>query len=435
MRAALIRIEAGSAPAAVTVEVPGDKSVTHRAVLLGLLAQGTTHIRRPLRAEDTRRSLAVARAFGARVEESAAEWVIESQGLGALREPGAVIDCGNSGTTMRLAIGMAALVPGLTVLTGDASLCRRPMRRVTDPLGQLGIDAWTRADGGAPVAVRGGSVHGGRVVLPVASAQVKSALLLAALGADGPVTVEEPMATRDHTERMLAAQGITVDRGPRGTTIFPGTPSPLTWTVPGDPSSAAFWWAWAALTGSRVVTEDVLLNPARTGFLRVLRRMGAQVEESVRTNDVEPLGRVAVTGPDRLSGTTVVAAEVPGLVDELPLVAVLMCRAAGRSEVSGAGELRVKESDRIKAMGDGLRAMGADISDRVDGWVVERGGELSGARVDAAGDHRVAMALSVAAAAARGPVLLTGADTVAISYPGFFDAFEAAGAVRVSSVL
>jgi 3-phosphoshikimate 1-carboxyvinyltransferase len=425
-------MEAGSPPADVSVEVPGDKSVTHRAILLGLLARGTTHILRPLRSEDTGRSLAVAQAFGAQVQESTAVLSIQSGGIGALTEPANVVDCGNSGTTMRLALGIAALVPGLTVLSGDASLRRRPMARVTAPLGELGVEAWTRAGGSAPVAVRGGRVRGGRVVLPVASAQVKSALLLAGLGADGPVTVEEPARTRDHTERMLAAQGIVVECDARVATVHPGLPRPVTWTVPADPSSAAFWWAWAALTGGRIVTDGILLNPARTGFLRLLRRMGAEVEESVQAETVEPVGRVRVTGPARLAGTSVDASEVPTLVDELPLAVVLMSRASGRSKVSGAAELRVKESDRIKAMGDALRALGAAVRDCPDGWVVDGQDGLSGGRVDACGDHRIAMALAVAASAARGPVILAGADTAGISYPAFFEAFAAAGAVRIT---
>jgi 3-phosphoshikimate 1-carboxyvinyltransferase len=425
-----LRLRAGDPPEGVTVAVPGDKSVTHRALLLGLLARGTTQVSAPLLALDTLRSLEVTRAFGARVTERPGELIIESPGLGSLREPDQVIDCGNSGTTMRLAAGIAATVPGLTVLTGDASLRRRPMARVTGPLQVLGVTSWTRADGCAPIAVRGGAIRGGRVNLPVASAQVKSALLLAGLAADGPVTVVEPVSTRDHTERMLRAQGIDVVVAGGAATVHPGTPAPIAVKVPGDPSSAAFWWAWAAVRGGLVVTDGVLLNPGRTGFLQVLRRMGAVVTEEVTEETVEPVGRVTVSGPQRLGPVTIDGSEVPSLVDELPLVAVLATQAEGHSLVTGAGELRVKESDRIQAMGDALRAMGAEVSDRCDGWAIEGGGPLGAATVDALGDHRVAMALLVAATRATGPVTLLGADAVSVSYPGFVEKFVAAGALR-----
>lgn len=411
--------------------VPGDKSVTHRAVLLGLLAAGPTEIKDPLLAGDTRRSLDVARAFGARVTEGPGAILVESPGLGRLVEPTDVIDCGNSGTTMRLSAGIAATVPGLTVLTGDASLRERPMARVTGPLAALSVQTSTRAGGRAPLVVRGGGVKAARVELSVASAQVKSAVLLAGLAADGPVAVVEPLATRDHTERMLTAQGIRVATDHRTVTVSPGTPRPLALKVPGDPSSAAFWWAWAALRGGQVTTDNILLNPSRTGFLRVLRRMGARIEAEVTDERFEAVGRVRVWGPERLAPVAVAADEVPALVDELPLVAVLAASASGRSVVTGAHELRVKESDRIQAMGDGLRTLGANVVDRPDGWAVDGVERLGAGLVDARGDHRVAMALLVAATAARGVVELFGIDAIGISYPGFLSDFTNKDALQI----
>lgn len=412
------------------MSVPADKSLTHRGILLGLLAAGETRVERPLLAEDTRRSIALAQAFGARVTVADARLVIDSPGQAGLREPPDVFDCGNSGTTMRIGAGIAASVPGMTVLTGDASLRGRPMARVLDPLARLGATTLCRQDGRPPLAIRGRRLTGGRIELTVASAQVKSALLLAGLAADGPVTVVEPLLTRDHTERLLRAMGARVSTGDGSVGVEPGRLAPLTLTVPGDPSSAAFWWTWAVLAGRRVTTPGVLLNPTRIGFLDVLRRMGALVTVAEVREDLEPVGAVTVERGGDLAPIRIGPAEVPALIDELPLVALLATQADGTSEVSGAAELRVKESDRIAAVGEGLRALGAQVEDRPDGWLVKGPTPLRGAAVDSRGDHRVAMALMVAAAGASGPVTLRGAACAAVSYPGFLEALAEVGGVR-----
>jgi len=428
------RVEALSPPATVAIRVPGDKSLTHRGVLLGLLAAGTTRVEEPLEAWDTERSIALAEAFGARVTREPGVWLVESPGMGRLDEPEQVVDCGNSGTTMRLGAGIAATVDGLTVLTGDASLRRRPMGRVLDPLAAMGVVGGGRRQGRPPIWIRGGRVAAGHHRLAVASAQVKSALLLAGLAADGPVEVEEPVTSRDHTERLLAAMGIRIARDERRVRVEPGVPRPLHLRVPGDPSAAAFWWTWAALTGCRVVTDHVLLNPTRIGFLAVLERMGVKVERAVTAEIPEPVGRVAVQGGGSLTAVTVEAAEVPALIDELPLVALLATQAHGRSVVWGAAELRVKESNRIQAMGEGLRRLGGHLEDRPDGWVVDGPTPLYGAAVDSWDDHRIAMALMVAAAVTRGPVTVAGATQAAVSYPGFADALAASGLAKVTHV-
>jgi 3-phosphoshikimate 1-carboxyvinyltransferase len=428
------RVEAVRPPTAVEVRVPGDKSLTHRGVLLGLLAAGTTRVEEPLQAWDTERSVALAEAFGARVTREDGAWVVESPGLGRLQEPDQVVDCGNSGTTMRLGAGIAATVDGLTILTGDASLRRRPMDRVLDPLSAMGVAGGARSNGRPPLWIRGGRPASARHRLAVASAQVKSALLLAGLAADGPVEVEEPAPSRDHTERLLAAMGIQMARDGVRVRVEPGVPRPIRIRIPGDPSAAAFWWAWAALAACRVVTDQVLLNPTRTGFLRVLERMGVAVRQVVTTEVPEPVGRVEVEGQGTLTAVTVDPSEVPALIDELPLVALLATQARGRSVVVGAAELRVKESDRIRAMGDGLRRLGGRVEDQPDGWVVEGPTALHGTDVDSFGDHRIAMAFMVAAAATRGPVTVAGADQVAVSYPGFAEALAASGLARVSDV-
>lgn len=419
-------------PAAGTLRVPSDKSLTHRGILLAVLAEGQSVIDRPLHAADIAASIRAARAFGAVVDVGPDRLVVEGPGIGQLREPADVIDAGNSGTTIRLAAGLAATVRGVSVFTGDASLRRRPMARVLEPLGRLGARALARGGGFAPFAIRGGALSGGVVELPVASAQVKSAVLLAGLAANGPVTVVEPLPSRDHTERLLARMGAQVRADGTRVTVEPGFLRPLTFTVPGDPSSAAFWWVAAAITGGQVVTPEVLLNPARVGLLDVLEEAGARVRVAVEQEAPEPVGTVSVTGPDRLRPVAVEGPAVPALVDELPLVAVLAALGHGTSTVRGARELRVKESDRIAAMAEGLGRLGARITEEPDGWTIVGPARLRGAVVESRGDHRIAMALAVAAAAAEGPTRIRGAEAVAVSYPSFWDALAETGTALVA---
>jgi len=417
------------------VEVPGDKSLTHRALLLGALADGTARVERPLDAEDTRTSARVAAAWGAEVVwPPQGPLTITGHGRRGLLEPPDVLDCGNSGTTMRLAIGIASGIDGaLTVLTGDASLRGRPMRRVVDPLAQLGGTAWVRAAGTPPVVVRGGGVSGGVVSTPVASAQVKSALLLAGVLGRGPVTVREPLATRDHTERLLKAMGVRIERDGLETRVWPGDLSPLSYRVPGDPSSAANWWVMAAISGGRVTTPGVLLNPSRIGVLEVLRTAGAAVSIELATVEPEPVGTVTVSAePGRLRRFAIGPEQVPALVDEVPLLALLASCAQGTSQLRGLGELRVKETDRLALTARGLSALGARVRERADELEISGPTPIAGTHLDAAGDHRMALVWAVAAAVASSPIALTGTESVAVSYPSFWTELEASGAVRLS---
>jgi 3-phosphoshikimate 1-carboxyvinyltransferase len=426
-----VRLIPTGQPAAVSARVPGDKSLTHRAVLLGLMAEGESRADHALEAEDIGASIRLAQAFGARVTRHGETLVIISDGVGGLREPPDVIDCGNSGTTMRLGAGVAATMLGLTVLTGDASLRRRPMARVLEPLSRLGVLSQARGRGLAPVAIRGGLTRGGYLSTPIPSAQVKSALLLAALAAPEPVTVSEALPTRDHTERLLSFAGVRVERKGLAVTVYPGRPRPLQWTVAGDPSSAAFWWVLAALTGGRAETPAVLLNPGRIGVVEHLKAAGAVIASQETESVPEPLGTVTVTRQELLTSFRVDGTQVPAVIDELPLLAVLATQCRGVTMVEGAGELKVKESDRILAMAEGLNRMGARVEPRADGWRIEGPTALKGAEVSSYGDHRVAMALAVAAAVAAGETVIQGAGAVSISYPAFWETLGASGSVQV----
>jgi 3-phosphoshikimate 1-carboxyvinyltransferase len=348
---------------------------------------------------------------------------IEGRGLEGLSEAEDVLDCGNSGTTMRLLAGLLAGFPHFTVLSGDGSLRSRPMRRVAEPLRLMGARVDGREQGTrAPLAIRGGGLQGIDYRLPVASAQVKSALLLAGLRARGETVVREPLPSRDHTERMLAAMGagISLERG--RITITPGFRlRPLDLRVPGDFSSAAFWLVAATVVpGSQLGVRGVGVNPTRTGLLAVLDRMGAEIRLHQRRQvQGEPVADL-VAGSSRLRAARVEAPEIPGLIDELPVLAVAMALAEGTSEVRGASELRVKETDRIRTVCEGLRALGADIEERQDGFVIRGGRPLRGARVSSQGDHRLAMALAVAGLAAEGETVIEGAEAVEVSYPAFW---------------
>lgn len=415
----------------VEIEVPGDKSLTHRGILMSALALGDMELTGWLDAGDTRSSMGLVQALGVEIREQTPERLVLRR-TDALHEPQGIIDCGNSGTTMRLGAGVLAGIPGLSVLTGDASLRRRPMARVAEPLRDgLGVQIWTKSDGRAPMAVRGGPHPGGRVDLQVASAQVKSALLLAGVSAADAVSVVEPRTTRDHTERLLAAMGGSVEVQGRIVTVQPSQLRGLSFHVPGDPSSAAFWFALAALgTGRRVTVRSLLFNPTRVGLLRVMEAMGCRVEWSEAGRVPEPYGSVAVSGrPER--AVAIGAEEVPSMIDELPLAALLATQAPGQSVISGAEELRVKECDRIQVTAKILRAMGAAIEERPDGWIIEGPTMLRGADVDAAGDHRMAMLAAIASTIAEGPTRIRGEESVAISYPSFFAGYQRVSRIRL----
>ena len=405
------------------VAVPGDKSISHRAVLLGAIGEGETLVRGFGRSADTEATVAAVRALGATVEEVAHdELYVLGVGLRGLRA--GTVDCANAGTLMRLLAGIVAGQSGRFELTGDESLSSRPMERVAEPLRQMGAEVAT-TDGHAPIVIEGSdALRGLTYELPVASAQVKSAVLLAGINAGGQTTVVEPAPTRDHTELMLESGGVPVRRGPTSITVQPAGSLRLGEVdVPGDFSSAAPLLAAAALVpGSDLTIHDVGLNPRRTGLLDVLERMGAHLQIfNRRRAGREQVGDVQIQYSE-LGAVEVDADEVPRLVDELPLVALLASHARGKSIVRGAAELRVKESDRIEAVTDGLRACGAKVQSREDGWTITGvPTRLRGGRVDARGDHRIAMLGAVAGLASREGVDLEGAETVAISFPGFFE--------------
>jgi 3-phosphoshikimate 1-carboxyvinyltransferase len=403
--------------------VPGDKSISHRALLIGALCDGDTRVRGFGRSADTESTLNAVRALGAEVDDGD-ELVVHGVGLRGLQS--AHIDCGNAGTLARLVTGPLAFQNGEFTLTGDESLSSRPMERVSVPLQRMGAKIET-TDGHLPLTVTGDALHGIEYTLPVASAQVKSAMLLAGLGAGTRTTVLEPAPTRDHTELMLQAAGARVTIRPARVSIDPAESLKLgTVEIPGDFSSAApFIVAATLLPESRITIHDISLNPRRTGLLAVLERMGGRVGIIARRRfGAEPVGDIEVRHAE-LTATTIDANEVPLMIDELPLFALLAACARGQSRVRGAGELRHKESDRIAAVMDALRAIGAHARDREDSFTI-RGVPTRprGGKIDARGDHRIAMLGAIAGLVSRDGVEIEGADSVAISFPGFFDLLE-----------
>ena len=403
------------------LSVPGDKSIAHRVLMLAALAQGESWVHGLPEGEDVLATVACLRAVGADLQRSGRTARIRGSGLSSFATPHGNLDCANSGTTMRLLLGILAGSSISATLDGDASLRRRPMDRVIEPLRSMGARIESQ-EGRAPIAVRGTSLQGRRYSLPIPSAQVKSALLVAGLSASGPTTVVESAPTRDHTERLLRAMGTDVQATPDGVVVRPSH-QPLRaieLAVPGDFSSAAFWMTAAALRpGWSVIIGDVGLNPTRTAFLALLRSMGARVKVDGPSDDIEPRGMLTVTG-ERLRATVLGAADVAAAIDEIPALLVLATQAEGVTTIEGAGELRVKESDRLATMAEGLRRMGAIVDERPDGVSIQGPAALHGATVEAHGDHRVAMALAVAGLVASGPTTIEDADCVAISYPDFF---------------
>ncbi len=410
------------------VRVPADKSISHRALILGTLIRGRSYVGNLSPAQDVAATVRVLQECGGAVRPFGDGRVsLDGAGPGiTLRSPQGALDCANSGTTMRLMAGVLAAHDVVATMTGDASLQRRPMERVAGPLRAMGAEVDT--DGGhAPIVVRGTAAPLGlEHQLTVASAQVKSAILLAGLNAQGPTIVREPLPTRDHTERLLRACGADLVADGAAVTLRPSHLEPFGLRVPGDISAAAFFMVLAgARQGWRVRCTGIGLNPGRTGLLDVLSAMGArvEVEEGAAAAGVEPQGDVVVTGAP-LHGVTVEAAMVPRCIDELPVLAVAATQAEGRTEFHGAGDLRNKESDRIGALVNGLRALGAAAEETADGLVVDGPSQLRPAHLDSAGDHRLAMAWAIAAVLVEpgaGDCLIAGADCVDVSYPGFFE--------------
>jgi 3-phosphoshikimate 1-carboxyvinyltransferase len=405
------------------LRVPGDKGMSHRALLFAAMAEGRSRVVGLAGGDDVFRTRRALSKLGVTSTIAGSAVTVEGRGVAAFTEPEGVIDCGNSGTTIRLLTGLLAGRPFLSVLTGDESLRERPMRRVVEPLRAMGAHLDGRADGSLPpLVVRGGDLVGTTNQLAVASAQVKTALLLAGLQADGATEVTEPAPSRDHTERMLAALGAPVTRlDERAVRVTAGAPAPLEFEVPGDPSSAAFWVVAATITpGSELVVEDVALNPARIAFVDVLVRMGAAIK-IVTTGERlgEPVGELQVRAA-ALHGTTVEGATIPWVIDEIPALAVAASFADGVTEFRDAGELRVKESDRIATVGDLVTRLGVGVESGADHLVV-RGGRPGVADLDSHGDHRVAMAGAVAANALEGETVVRNWRAVTSSYPEFTD--------------
>jgi 3-phosphoshikimate 1-carboxyvinyltransferase len=411
---------AGPRPLRGRLRLPGDKGIAHRALLFAALADGRSRVAGVPDGDDVERTRSALEQLGVRCRATGGAVVVQGLG-GTLREPEQVIDCGNSGTTMRMLAGLVAAHPFLTVLTGDASLVTRPMGRIVEPLRTMGADIEGPRDGGrAPLAIRGGALQGTRCELAVPSGQVKTALVLAGLQADGTTEVVEPRPSRDHTERMLTALGAPLEVvDPRTLRVRRGPLSPFELDVPGDPSSAAFFAVAASVTpGSSIVLEDVSINPTRIGFVDVLRRMGGRVDVRPTGERLgEPVGDIEIEAAP-LSGTTITPDE--GSIDEIPALAVAAAFADGMTEITGAAELRVKESDRIGTLEQELSQLGVAVETRPDGLRI-RGGRPRAGELKSHGDHRVAMAAAVAAVACDGQSTVRGWRAVASSYPGFAD--------------
>lgn len=407
-----------------TVHLPGDKSISHRYALLGALADGVTTLTRYAPGADCASTLRVLAQLGADITRDGTRVRIEGRGLRGLLPPDEPLDCGNSGTTMRMLTGILAAHPFDATLTGDASLSRRPMRRVIVPLQQMGATI-SAAQDRPPLHIGGAALRGIDYTPEIPSAQVKSAILLAGLQSDGTTRVGEPSPTRDHTERALRAFGAAVEVDGHTVCLAGGQRlSGASLDVPGDISSAVFWAVAAAgIPGSSIELRDVGLNPSRTAILDVLRRAGAEVEVDLgHVSSGEPVGTVRVSHRE-LRALTVYPVEVPALIDELPALAALGTCGGGMM-VTGAGELRTKESDRITSLVKGLVALGAEAEELPDGFIVHARRPLEGGTADACDDHRLAMAFAIAALNGRNASTIAGAGAVAVSYPGFFDVLE-----------
>lgn len=406
--------------------IPGDKSISHRGLIFGALASGTTEIHHLLESGDVQSTASCLSQMGVVIRKDTGKTWVQGVGLQGLKTPKQTLDCGNSGTTIRLLMGLLSGLPGVTAtLTGDQSLIKRPMKRVAAPLREMGAQIELTNQDYAPLTVTGTLLHGIHYDLKIASAQIKTAIVLAGLCAQGETRITGEIHSRDHTERLLGHFGVKIHSTDSEVRVQGGQKFQAnTLIVPGDPSTAAFWMAAACMIpGAEVVLPNVSLNPTRIGFLRVLERMGARIETQVTQERPEPIGEIRVTYR-QLKGTRVMPEEIPTLIDELPILAVLATQAEGTTDVSGAEELRVKETDRIEAVAQNLRAMGAKIETTKDGYIVGGRQQLQGAEMQSFHDHRIAMAFSVAALVARGDSVIHGSDCVGISYPAFYDTLD-----------
>lgn len=404
------------------IEVPGDKSISHRSVMFGALAEGKTTIRHFLKGEDCLSTIDCFRKLGVQIEETDEEIIVHGKGWDGLKEPSAILDTGNSGTTTRLMLGILAGRPFHSVMIGDESIGKRPMDRVTVPLAEMGADIAGRDNGRfTPLSIRGQKLNTTEYKLPVASAQVKSAVMFAALQADGESVIIEPEATRDHTEKMIEQFGGQIRReGDRiivqGGQTFQGTDV----YVPGDISSAAFFMVAAAITpNSEVVLENTGLNETRTGIIDVMKQMGADITIEKTTVSGEEMGTITVK-TSQLKGTEIGGSIIPRLIDEIPVIALLATQAEGETVIRDAEELKVKETNRIDTVVNELKKLGADIEATDDGMVIRGKSSLHGGTVSSHGDHRIGMVMAIASLLTDGEVTLENHEAIAVSYPEFF---------------
>ncbi len=414
------------------IVIPSDKSLTHRSVMFSALAKGTSVIHNPLPAVDCLSTASVMKALGADVSTAGNTWTVTGKGLWGFRKPSGVLDCGNSGTTMRLISGILAAQPFETTLTGDASLNSRPMGRVAEPLREMGVTIVLDGGKHAPMKISGRKdLNPVRWNSKLASAQVKSCILLAGLHATGETSFEEPSLSRDHTERMLAACGVPVKRsGNRVTVTGPAELAPQEWHVPGDISSAAFFLvAGAIVPGARLRLKSVNMNPTRTGILDVLKAAGASVRaENERISGGEPMADLVVDRQNNLKAFNIDAAIAPRLIDEVPVLAIAASQANGTSVFTGLEELRVKETDRLAAVAKNLRAMGGNVEEHPDGLVIHGPTRLHGTALSSFDDHRIAMSFGIAGLVADGVTVIEGAEAVVISFPSFWEYLSALSA-------
>ena len=407
------------------LEMPGDKSISHRALIFGSLCEGRVEVKNFLEAGDCLSTLESLRKLGVAIERKGSDAVVCGVGKYGFKQPSEAIDVKNSGTTMRILPGLLAAQPYETTLVGDSSLSKRPMNRVIEPLTKMGAKIESREGGLAPLKIIGGELKGIDYTSPVASAQVKSALLLAGLYADGRTTVHEKYQSRDHTERMLKYLGADIEINGTSYTIEGNSQlaaKPI--IVPGDISSAAFFIVAALLLDSDLTIKNVGVNKTRTGVLEVLKKAGANIELHEETlNNNEPVADLHIQS-SKLAPITITAEDVPLLVDEIPILAVAATQIDGVSVISGAEELRVKETDRLEAISSQLKIMGANIEEKKDGLIIKGPTKLSGATLDSGGDHRMAMSLAIAALVAEGQTVIKGAESIDISLPGFKDLLQ-----------
>jgi 3-phosphoshikimate 1-carboxyvinyltransferase len=407
-----------------TITVPGDKSISHRAIMFGSIAEGITTIDGFLPGADCLSTIACFEKLGVQVERTSATSVrVVGKSIHGLRQPASILDVGNSGTTIRLMMGILAGTSFTSTLVGDSSIGKRPMDRVVNPLRQMGAVIDGKEDGRyTPLTIEGSSLQGITYQSPVSSAQVKSAILLAGLSASGTTTVLEPAISRDHTERMLGAFGVQVDRQSNEASIKGGQQLSATHvTVPGDISSAAFFLAAALMVPSSTITiENVGLNPTRTGIIDVFRAMGAEVTvDEQQESSGEPIGSITITS-DGLKGIEIGGELIPRLIDEIPIIAVVATQAKGKTIIRDAAELKVKETNRISTTANELRKLGAQIEETEDGLIIEGPTPLQGGICDSHGDHRIGMAMAIAGLATEEAVVVNGADAIQVSFPGFY---------------